>query len=112
MSKGSTRRPGSGYGDGYDGIDWGRKEDPKPSVGQIWMRKSAMEPAYFEQTAAARALAESAAKTCQHCKHWTPWDSLLNRGFCENKMIKDMILDCGSLSPVPDFGCNKFERKP
>lgn len=24
MSKGSNRRPGTGYGAGYDGIDWGR----------------------------------------------------------------------------------------
>lgn len=26
MSKGSNRRPGTGYGAGYDGIDWGRKD--------------------------------------------------------------------------------------
>jgi hypothetical protein len=56
--KGDKRRPGTGYADNWDRI-FGKKEERKPSGGQIWMLKSAMETPYMEQAAAARALADA-----------------------------------------------------
>lgn len=112
MSKGSNRRLGTNYSTGYDGIDWGRKEEPKPSGGQIWMRKSAMEQAYFTQTAEARALTESAAKTCQHCKHWaSPFGIKAER--CNNIKVVGMLDadDWRCIEPPADWGCNSWEAK-
>lgn len=58
MSKGSKQRPGTDYADNWDRI-FGKKEERKPSGGQIWMRKPAMESPYLEQAAAARASADA-----------------------------------------------------
>ena len=115
--KGDKRRPGTGYADNWDRI-FGKKEERKPSGGQIWMRKSAMESPYMEQAAAARALEDAQQdvrdgaiarppKTCKECAHAS---DILE---CRHPDIRSFLLNNSQVDflVTSDFGCNRWEGK-
>lgn len=137
MSKGSKQRQGTGYAEGYDAIDWGRKEDaPEGQQRTGWPPGLLQDDSYqlahalsskpdarqHVRDVAAQIAAEKADAIVfadeesleKVCKNWLP-EPLGSRNECKHQQVTAMCegqyAEMGSFVTTADFGCNRWASK-
>lgn len=115
MSKGSARRPGSGYADGWSRIFEGKTEQEhqvEQDAKNQRLRDALDKVPLAKQHATIRPIVVG---TCGECKHWSEANQPMGFGTCGNADIGSYHERGDSriwLAPPVDFGCNRWERKP
>lgn len=123
MSKGSNRRPGTGYGDGWDRVfgnledspGWGDAvsiDDPETATAKNIAARERLDSMPVAQPYGT--IRPLIVGTCKNCMHWSEANQPVGFGSCDNEQIRGFHEPSDGmiwLRPPASFGCSLWEKK-
>jgi len=110
--KGSNRRPGEGYSEGWDRV-FGKKDRDVVHTSEELLYEDNLSrmPEIQAWNKYVMQEREKSEPICKNCKHSSPayWDK--SRMQCDNEAIHNMSSEGSELWPDADFGCNRWGKK-